>query len=206
MLMFFCAFNTPNYLNFVAKLDVSGRLPIVMTALMQIGMAVGQAAIASLSGANDFLTPFFRRDDRNSRMGDRYPHHQASEQSDGWQRDIGKRSRVSIDYGLNRYATNLMTAVRQACASAPVGGRESATASPTTGKIHGQAESDGLGHAAAQACRAMEKGGLFYCGPASSSRRSSLAPFLCSNWMRRLSPRHCPRSPRPCINLPCGFI
>jgi predicted MFS family arabinose efflux permease len=53
-LMFFCTFNIPNYLNFVGKLDNSGRLPILMTALMQLGMAAGQAAVASLSAARNF--------------------------------------------------------------------------------------------------------------------------------------------------------
>lgn len=54
-LMFFCTFNIPNYLSLVASIDASGRLAIIMTALMQLGMAAGQAAVAAAGKAASFL-------------------------------------------------------------------------------------------------------------------------------------------------------
>jgi predicted MFS family arabinose efflux permease len=54
-LMFFCTFNIPNYLSLVAEIDGSGRLAIVMTALMQLGMAAGQAAVAAAGKGVSFV-------------------------------------------------------------------------------------------------------------------------------------------------------
>jgi predicted MFS family arabinose efflux permease len=55
-LMFFCTFNIPNYLSLVAEIDGSGRLAIVMTALMQLGMAAGQAAVAAAGQGVSFVS------------------------------------------------------------------------------------------------------------------------------------------------------